>query len=95
MWKATLLFSLLLAYSNGHDHGPHLGHFLQSGSLLAGGLAGSGQMLSQSLAAGLAVNSQWFTPATATGPHLRSLSIELKVFGVLQILLDVLLRQAQ
>ena len=67
MLKAALIFSLLLAFSVGHDHGPHLGHFLESGSLLAGGLAGSGQMLTQSLAAGMAVNSQWFTPATATG----------------------------
>ena len=32
----------------------------------------SGQMLTQSLAAGISVNSQWFTPLTATGDILTS-----------------------
>ena len=57
----------MLSISVGHEHGAHLGHLLESGPLLAGGLAGSGQMLTQSVAAAMAVNSQWFAPSTATG----------------------------
>ena len=41
-----------------------------AGGLMAGRLAGAGGMLVSSLAAGLAVNSQWFTPAAATGETL-------------------------
>ena len=41
---------------------------------MASGLAGAGGMLVSSVAAGLAVNSQWFSPAAATGDLLLSIS---------------------
>ena len=48
-----------------------MGHLVSdlagAGTLMAGGLAGAGGMLVSSVAAGLAVNSQWFTPAAASG----------------------------
>ena len=40
---------------------------------MASGLAGAGGMLVSSVAAGLAVNSQWFSPAAATGDLLLSI----------------------
>ena len=56
-----------------HDHN-HLGHLASdlagAGGLMASGLAGAGGMLVSSVAAGLAVNSQWFSPAAATGDLL-------------------------
>ena len=54
-----------------HDHvpGEHLGHLADALSGSGGYLAGSGQMVVQSLAAGMAVNMQWFQPATATGTY--------------------------
>ena len=56
-----------------HDHN-HLGH-LASDLAGAGGLmAGAGGMLVSSVAAGLAVNSQWFSPAAATGDLLLFIS---------------------
>ena len=60
-----------------HDHN-HLGHLASdlagAGGLMASGLAGAGGMLVSSVAAGLAVNSQWFSPAAATGDLLLSIS---------------------
>ena len=41
---------------------------------MASGLAGAGGMLVSSVAAGLAVNSQWFSPAAATGDLLLFIS---------------------
>ena len=43
-----------------------------AGGLMASGLAGAGGMLVSSVAAGLAVNSQWFSPAAATGDFYLS-----------------------
>ena len=45
-----------------HDHN-HAGHLVSD-------LAGAGGMLVSSVAAGLAVNSQWFAPAAASGDKL-------------------------
>ena len=60
-----------------HDHN-HLGHLASdlagAGGLMASGLAGAGGMLVSSVAAGLAVNSQWFSPAAATGDLLLFIS---------------------
>ena len=65
------------------DHN-HLGHLASelagAGGLMAGGLAGAGGMLVSSVAAGLSVNSQWFSPAAATGDLHSGAMILLKNF---------------
>ena len=57
----SVCLALVVSLSQSHHHlpGEHAAH-------LAEALAGSGQMIGQSLAAGLAQNSQWFRPAGDT-----------------------------
>ena len=68
----SLLCATVLHVVVGHDHypGEHLGHLADALAGSGGYLAGSGQMVVQSLAAGMAVNMQWFQPSTATGPSV-------------------------
>ena len=69
MILSSLLCATVLHVVVSHDHvpGEHLGLLADALAGSGGYLAGSGQMVIQSLAAGMAVNMQWFQPATATG----------------------------
>ena len=73
----TLLCVTVLHVVVCHDHvpGEHLGLLADALTGSGGYLAGSGQMVAQSLAAGMAVNMQWFQPATATGIFNSSLTL--------------------
>ena len=62
MLLLSVSLALVVSLSQSHHHHPED----HDGAHLAEALAGSGQMLGQTLAAGLARSSQWFQPAGAS-----------------------------